>query len=384
LNRLKLKALAQNVLLLGFSTAAALGLSELAARLVLNPADYLNLALVPHPVLGITQAPGTAGFDAWGFRNPAVPDTVDIVAIGDSHTYGNCAKGSESWPHVLAGLTGRSVYNLALGGYGPNQYLHLLQTRALALKPRLVLCGLYFGDDFENAYLITYGLDHWASLRRLPAEQVQFDIWEPQTAPSWHKRIRIWLSRHSVVYKLLVHGPWLGRFKGEMQIQHAARLYPGATALILEEQNIREAFLPTGIARRLDQRSPAVREGIRLTLELLRQMHQTCAENGIQFAVVLIPTKETVFAEHLEQRPGLPQGEVIDRLLADERAVRAEVTASLQQAGIPYIDTLPALRAAVGQQLYARTAQDMHPNKNGYRVIAQTVAEHLHELNRPQ
>jgi hypothetical protein len=30
-----------------------------------------------------------------------------------------------------------------------------------------------------------------------------------------------------------------------------------------------------------------------------------------------------------------------------------------------YVDSLPALKKSVGQELHARTAADMHPSKNG-------------------
>lgn len=192
-------------LLLGASVFALL-LCELGCRLFLNPADYLSQDPMPDKILGAVLTVHGSGYDAWGFRNRKVPSSVDIVAIGDSHTFGNTAKMDESWPYVLGRVTGRSVYNMALGGYGPNQYNYLLKTKALSLKPKLIVCGLYMGDDFENAYRITYGLDYWSYLREHPAEKVDFDIWEHDADPTWHKQIRVWLSRHSVVYKMVFHG----------------------------------------------------------------------------------------------------------------------------------------------------------------------------------
>jgi hypothetical protein len=56
---------------------------------------------------------------------------------------------------------------MGLGGYGPNQYFELLKTKALPLKPRMVICGLSMTDDFDNAFHLTYGLDYWAYLRAL-------------------------------------------------------------------------------------------------------------------------------------------------------------------------------------------------------------------------
>src|SRR5262245_55537941 len=142
------QAIARCLLLAG-SLVTGLLLSELGAQMFLNPGDYLTVTTVPDEVLGIKMAPGSVGFDQWGFRNPTVPPAAEIVAIGDSHTYGNNATMAQSWPYVVGTLTGRSVYNLALGGYGPNQYYYLLSTRAVKLRPRWVICGLYMGDDFE-------------------------------------------------------------------------------------------------------------------------------------------------------------------------------------------------------------------------------------------
>jgi len=37
----------------------------------------------------------------------------------------------EAWPKVLARLTGKNMYSLAMGDFGPNQYYYyLLRTKA--------------------------------------------------------------------------------------------------------------------------------------------------------------------------------------------------------------------------------------------------------------
>ena len=58
-----------------------------------------------------------------------------------------------------------------------------------------------------------------------------------------------------------------------------------ATALIIPEKNILEAFLPTGIVRRLDQESENVREGMRITFKLLAEMNEISRQNNAQFVV---------------------------------------------------------------------------------------------------
>jgi hypothetical protein len=376
---MKMRAIFVNCSVLLVTAAIGLLLCELGARLIFNPADVLSVEIIKDPILGGTPSPhAKSDFDAWGFRNREVPKTSDIVALGDSHTYGNTARMIESWPYVAANLTGRQVYNMGMGGYGPNQYFYLLQTKALSLKPRTIICGLYMGDDFENAFSITYGLDHWAYLRQLPPQNVDSYIWEIPTKDAWHKGIRLWLSRHSVVYQLVVHTSLGDRLKGGVQIRKAVQDYPGvATSLILPEKNILEAFRPQDVLNGLNQENPVIREGMRITFEMLKQMNDIAQQNNIQFVVVVIPTKPMVFSNYLEHNSQIPLDDVIDRLYVNERLARAQTFKFMTEANISYVDALPALQKSAGQGLYASSAADMHPNKNGYRVIGEAVAEAL-------
>ena len=379
---MKLKKALLNLSVLVVSVGFGLLLCEFASQLFLNPADFLRLEVVHDDVLGAVPSPSAmAAFDRWGFRNRQVPETADIVAVGDSHTYGNTARMVDSWPYVLGRLTGRQVYNMGLGGYGPNQYFYLSKTKALSLKPKMIIWGLYMGDDFENAFSLTYGLDYWGYMRKLPDQKVEANIWEGEPAtPSWNQRIRVWLSRHSVIYQLAFHTGLGGKVKAEVQIRNAAHLYPGTdTTLAVPEKNILEAFRPKAVLFGLDQENPNVREGMRITFELLKEMSDICQQNHVQFLVVVIPTKEMVFSDYLEHDSNIPLNDVVDKLLVNERAAREQLFKFMADANISCVDPLPALKRSVGQGLYAGSAGDMHPNKNGYRVIGEAVAEHLNQ-----
>ena len=65
---------------------------------------------------------------------------------------------------MLSRLTGKNVYNLALGRYSPNQY-YSASDEGVRFETGNIIGGLYMGDDFDNAYRITYGLKYWSSLR---------------------------------------------------------------------------------------------------------------------------------------------------------------------------------------------------------------------------
>jgi|CXWL01.1.fsa_nt_gi hypothetical protein len=375
---MKLKQTIAKLSILVVSISIGVVLCEAGSRLALNSSDYLSVKTIRDNVLGITIAPNSSGFDEWGFRNRGVPSIADIVAVGDSHTFGNTAAMNDSWPSVVARATGSEVYNLGLGGYGPNQYYHLLTTKGFKLHPKWVICGLYMGDDFENAFSVTYGLDHWSFLRNGLWDNVNADIWGTSEPPVWGAGVRNWLSEHSMVYRLVFHGPLLAMVKESVRLKQVSTdRDPYTTALVVEDQNIREAFRPIEMVARLDQSSGPVREGMRITFHLLKEMDGACRQEGCKLLVVIIPTKETVFSEYLENHPKLHLHEALDRVIVNERSARKTLLEFLVGAGIAHLDTLPALKESVGNQLYAQTTRDMHPGKNGYRVIGEAVAEHL-------
>lgn len=364
-------------LLLLISLVLGISICEFGSRLILNEADYLSPRMSRDSVLGHKIETPSAGFDEWGFRNRRVPTSASIVAIGDSHTYGNAAAMDDAWPAVLQRTVRLDAYNLGLGGYGPDQYYHLFKTKALGLKPKWVICGLYMGDDFENAFSITHGLEFWAPLRQGHWDLVNPDNWDPGP-PVWGATVRNWLSSHSIIYRIVFHGPIVAvpneffRFK-----QVAAGSDPYTTSLIREDRKIREAFRPLGVAESLNQTSGPIREGMRITFHLLEEMDEECRKEGCKFLVVIIPTKETVFAKYIEQNPKLHLYEALHKVIVNERQAKSEMTAYLDDHKIAYVDVLPALERSAEQQLYAQTTRDMHPGRNGYKVIGEAVAEYL-------
>src|SRR5689334_12222831 len=101
-----------NVLTMLAATLVSAILGEALGRLFVARVDYLKPELTTDPILYYRVLPGSAGHDAWGYRNRHVPRRADIVCIGDSQTYGVSAPASSSWPVQLGKMTGLEVYNL--------------------------------------------------------------------------------------------------------------------------------------------------------------------------------------------------------------------------------------------------------------------------------
>ena len=100
-----------------------------------------DLGYVPRPgVRGTVRDGGPVTIEANGFRfsgeKPASADTP-ILAVGDSFTYGEDVADLDAWPAQLQRLTGRTVLNGGVSGYGLDQIV--LRTERLTALHGLAL-----------------------------------------------------------------------------------------------------------------------------------------------------------------------------------------------------------------------------------------------------
>src|SRR5262249_16934344 len=87
--------------------------------------------------------------DKDGFRHNHPADTSDIVVIGDSYVaFGE--NEEDTFGRRLQRLTGLSVQNLGVGGYGPFQYLEILKMYGVPRKPQYALFCFYEGNDIRD------------------------------------------------------------------------------------------------------------------------------------------------------------------------------------------------------------------------------------------
>jgi hypothetical protein len=349
--------LAAGALLLA-SLLFCLGIAESVLRLRFDEVNYLQPELASHPVLPVVVAPGSAGHDAWGFRNRVVPERVDVLAIGDSQTYGLSATMEGSWPAWLSRLTARSVYSLALGGYGPAEYAYLLRTYAPRLEPRVAVIGLYLGNDLLDA--------------RRPASPYPVEAKPDERALG---PLRTWLSRHSLLYQIAKHEiPKLAE-----AVRHREASLGGDALVLLESGAVETAFHPEIRLQALDLSRPRVREGMRRTFGLLEELQDECGRLRLECLLVLIPTKESVYWEVASDVLPVAQRRRMLAVMRAESGVREELVGFLARHGMRFADALPALRAAAGRTPLYPANQDGHPLSQGYRVIADVVRSALED-----
>lgn len=350
----------KNLFLMFFSIIASFAGGELLLRGFLDEVNYMYPVLERHPELGHAIAAGTGGHDAWGFRNTTVPESADIVAIGDSMTYGYSATASKSWPAQVGRLSGVRVYNLALGGYGPVQYLHLFKDRALSLNPRIVLIGFYLGNDLVDTYRAVNGYDYVAKLK------------QNEDDGRFLGRLRIWLSQNVLTYQVL-----------KDQLQDLLNIIRFQESLNKPDHHpfdhpvLRTVFQPSCCRGAVNRADPKTQEGLRITLEVFREFNAICKNRKIECKILLLPTKESVYWPIAREALSGNDYEVVSRLVSAETDLRNHLIASLDEIGLSYLDLLPPLRAPGPTEALYLTNEDGHPNGKGYAEIARAVFESL-------
>ena len=366
--------------------------------------------MLPDPVIRFRGNPGFPGHDRLGFNNAFVPEQVDLVTIGDSMTYGVLGSpdlnhrvpisSSQSWPAFTAGLSGLTIYNMGLGGWGPVEYLHILDD-ALALNPRTIVLGFYLGNDLADCFRTVYLRKQYTDLadpaladavaqaearrpyfdpvtgafpsrsdNRLMDGRVQHGYWRPLMS----KRCKLFGFARSVKnFGAAQFGfgasedDWARASRWARTRSDRYRAFDGG--------RFRTVLAPPYRHSAIDPADPRNRAGLHIALEAIRRCANRCRQEGVDFVVVVLPTKELVF-ETLVDDPGrFPKYE---ELIVFENALRAKIAQTLAAQGIAHVDTLDALRACFdrGEQPYA-VSGDGHPNAIGYRAIAAAIAEHL-------
>ena len=373
--------------------AAGLIAAEAGLRIVekVRLGDRAGGETVSDPEFGVRIKPNTPGHDANGFRNAAVPAQADIVGLGDSQTWGVNVQSADAWPQQLAKLSQRSVYNMSVGGYGPVQYWRLTE-KAFSFSPKVIIVGLYFGNDLYDAYSLTYENDRYADLRSNPAsDELKHDTVRSKSQSYWDEEKNFhntygraspsgwsfWLREHSAIGRLLNRsGFWPGATDVDYEIDREwAQAYPDH-GTVCNDDNIRTVFTTAYRLTALDLDDPRIVEGLRITKVALWRTQQTVDGHGVKFLVLLIPTKELVYAD-LMQREGKSTG-TYSRLVEMENTARGEIKSWCTEKHIACVDALPELRNAIAQrqQIYPSTTES-HPNAAGYAVLAATVAQAL-------
>jgi hypothetical protein len=131
-----------------------------------------------------------------GFRESSSISDAEIIALGDSFTFGWGVNAPDSWVGRLESKIGKAIYNFGIHDASPRQELELLkfmlENYPDELRGSLVLWMIYEGNDLEDHY----------------NEQVQ-RLGQPENVPLFEgtavelpRRLQVTLKRQSVISQL--------------------------------------------------------------------------------------------------------------------------------------------------------------------------------------
>ena len=113
-----------------------------------------------------------------------------------------------------------------------------------------------------------------------------------------------------------------------------------------------------------------------ITKHVMLDMRSFAEKEKFRLVVALIPTKESVYSKLLDRAGYVKKYPRLADAIHQEDTARNEIAGFLHQSSIEVVDLLPELESEVDKRdLFPLT--DGHPNKNGYRVIAETVDNYL-------
>ncbi len=232
------------------------------------------------------------------------------------------------------------------------------------------------------------GRDRLAEIERLEAEapigKELVRLFRRGRPPRSKNPILIWFTSHSRVYGLIRNLVKAIERAGESEAGQAllSREFARAKAALTGERRNFASAHDDGVWRTiltaprraavLDDSDPRIRAGIEASKHALVEMARRLARRGVDFLILLIPTKESVFLPRVANW----QAHVdLERLATAERRLRAELARHLAEQDIRHLDILPVLRAASRQPYFGDG--DGHPNPHGHELIANAVAKRL-------
>ena len=287
--------------------------------------------------------------NALGYRNPelaAKTSRLRILFLGDSITFGDYVQEEETFVRLVeetAAAAGRNweTVNAGVGGISLKNELSILFETGLLTRPDAVVVGFYLNDFQESPGVYIRRLPPLLEKSRLLYHAARLaNLYQPEAGVPQQTRERIDVEE------------WRKAFAAELEARESGSAE--------KSQLLREAldsFQDWGGAW-----SPRMWEHVRPLFEELKRLS---AERGFALLVAMFPVRQQVEAEEVHDYP--------QRRMAGLAA----------ELDLPWLDLLPALRAAQRRSREPIFYDHCHHTPHGNRLIAAAVHEFLAvHLNR--
>jgi hypothetical protein len=289
--------------------------------------------------------------DSLGFRNPAdaASSPVAGIVVGDSFAVGSAVSDDENLTTRLSAHLGCRLYNAAGVEPHADRILDLAQT--LDLRNNLVIQE--YNEDFEMPAV--------PSERRRQYQQALASISPRLGGPFGRLRGILTISPLEILCERTLKRLENGRV---LPNRYAGAILKGRLA-----NGDEMLFRKTWVDRYYEKRA--------VPISYWKWLQQELKKGGLEFVVVIVPSKYRVYRPFLVEPRGFPRGagDYVDRV-EDE----------LRKAGIPALNLTGVISAAAAKHLpegeYLYWRDDLHWNAQGNEVAAAAIRDGLRDRLR--
>lgn len=320
------------------NAAIVLLLSAIAAEGALRVAAFLPLghaAFVADPEIGLRMRSDWPSADRLGFRGgeSALVDGAQIAFIGDSFVYGIPELGP-STAELTGALLGRKTANLGVPGSGPPEYEKVARVYGGAPSIRLLVVGIYVGNDVHQSRPGQATVGYAGSLYTLPPPW-RFD----QPLDQWYLSRAVAFGLRWLTPACPATSPYLARLAGA-----ESRLYRPDAARAFDS-----SYANLG--------------------DILARIRARARAHGAELLAVVQPTQfqvDPAYAAAIAACLGKTAGDF------DPQAPSRRLMREFAARDLPALDLTQRFAAAGGTGLYI--PGDSHWSDAGNRLAAETIA----------
>jgi hypothetical protein len=292
--------------------------------------------------------------DRNGYRNPDVPNDVDVVILGDSVTI---AQNSAVDLGDVFRRSGLSALNLGFSGYGPYQYRDSYEKIVIGqdIRHRLVLINFCVCNDVNNSK--TY-------------QQVK------KLGGDWREYLGTTPTKSAFPFGFTP--PWVVSiaFNAPYWIVQQYRNYKSS-------KRASGSFfidLPRGNLELVDQVIPLHPQDLsdadwQPTIDALSETIRRAQGLSAKVVLAYYPDLAQLYAPFMPQSAQQRQAAE-----ADYQTALARLAQLAEQTGVAFIDYTPAMRSATAGQLVTSEDTDYHPNRLGVDVMARSTLPVIKEM----
>lgn len=288
--------------------------------------------------------------DDLGFRNHSIPETIDVLILGDSFGAGGGTTQSKMFSSVLESKYGIATYNLSYPGGPYDEFVNFVyESQKLKFSPHAtIVWAWYTGNDLPDS------TGDFVSVEQLP----------------WNTRLQSWLVRYDTYRNRSPIRQWWQIMKERKTSTDRRvvlrRLPTGEPFLFLRSQEEWAA-----------QSKQAIEEHpnfikIQRSLEIMKSF---TLKQGLQLVVLILPTKGEVYPWIFEREKASVEG-------VHPSGFASATMAGCEAANVECYDAKPYLLEQAGR-IYSSSGKllwwrdDTHIGEEGHAVVAELIASIL-------